>query len=55
MRKKALRPPTKTAVVCLDGPLVRQTLWLTLGATTLPFTIKGQTGFYCGGRWNAIS
>jgi hypothetical protein len=55
MRKKALRPPTKTAVVCLDGPLVCQTLWLTLGATTLPFTIKGQTGFYCGGRWNAIS
>ncbi len=55
MRKKALRPPTKTPVVCLDGPFHGQTLWLTLGATTLPFTIKGQTGFYCGGRRNALS
>lgn len=55
MRKKALRPPTKTPVVCLDGPFAGETLWLTMGATTLPITARGQLGFYCGGRWNAIS
>jgi len=54
MRKKALRPPPKTAVICLDGPFVGYTIWLTLGETTLPVTIKGQTGFYCEGRWNAL-
>ena len=55
MRKKALRQPPKTAVYCHDGPLAGHTLWLTMGQPTLPITIKGQSGFYCGGRWNALS
>ena len=45
----------KTAVRCKEGPFAKQILWLTTPCTTLTFTIKGQAGFYAGGRWNVVS
>jgi len=46
---------SKSAYKCVDGPFKGATLWLDQLGTTLPLTIKGQTGRYIGGRWNAIS
>lgn len=42
----------KRPIKCQDGPLIGHTLWLTESETAV-FTIKGQTGQYKEGKWNA--
>lgn len=45
---------SKFPVACIDGPFAGHVLWLDEQRTTLTFTVKGQTGFYKGGRFNAV-
>ena len=54
MKKPIHKAAVKSPVRCQDGPLKNTVLWLDAQFTTFVFTIKGETGFYAGGKWNAV-
>jgi len=44
----------KEPVVCKDGPMEGEKLWLQYG-TTAYFTYRGETGRYVFGKWEAVA
>jgi len=53
MRKSKLIKFPGYMIHCVDGPYAGKVIRLT-GTSTLVFTVKGQTGYYDRGRWNAV-
>jgi len=53
MRKSELIKLPGYMMHCVDGPYAGKVIRLT-GTSTFVFTVKGQTGYYDRGRWNAV-
>jgi hypothetical protein len=53
MNQKKLSECNRENIVCQDGPFKGEVLRFSINGTTLVFTVKGQTGYYKNGYWNA--
>jgi hypothetical protein len=55
MKQKQLNAVNILKIQCQDGPFKGAYLRLSIDGKTLPFTVKGKTGYYIQGVYRVVS